>query len=156
MNPYVSMCLELIKLSQGSEVSEREALEAAKRLRKLDADRPTPATLARGALAGGVVGTASGLTTKAVGGSLGALGEGFRGTFSKGVKGVPAGIARGLLHAGRQVAAPAAGSAVFGFSLPLVSQHLQREAEMEKIRSHLGMSELKPGRSRVRQVLGVG
>lgn len=154
MSPYTFMCYEMLKTAarDDGEVSTVEAVQALKRLRKLEATKPKPEELARGAIAGGIVGTGAGLASTALSpGGLSNLASGFKGTFSRGVKGVPTSLAKGALHAGRAILAPAAGSAVFGAGLPVVRSHLDREAEKEKLRQYLGDEQGK--RSKMRKTI---
>ncbi len=163
MSPYTFMCYEMIKAAAaegGEEVSDEEALQALRRLRKLEATKPKPEELARGAIAGSIVGTGAGLASTALApGGLRNLTSGFKGTFARGAKGVPVGLAKGMLHAGRAIAAPAAGSAVFGAGLPVARSHLDREAEKQKLRQYLGEDQegghLSQARRAITQKLGV-
>lgn len=136
MNVYEFMCLELIKLAQEAhnEVSPEEAVAAHKQLQRLTKSAPTKGQLLRGAVSGAAI-----LPMFAVGANL--------------IKGK---APKTLGQFGREAAADALRGAAIGSVLPLTRQHMNVEAEKEKIRRYLGTSELTPTRSKVRRVLGVG
>jgi hypothetical protein len=112
------------------------AVDAATRLRELEAKRPTAAQLSRGAIAGSIVGAGSTLANKLVSGDV--L-KGYTAALKErpGVKGKLVGLGLGTLGLGRGMAAGSAGSAVFGASLPIVSNEVNRRAELAKLRGYV-------------------
>lgn len=165
---YSSMRDELLKIAEG-EVTSQEAAAAYKRLKKLEETQPTVGELGRGALAGAAVGTGAGLVSKAISpgalldaetgargtSGLGELAEGFRGLRGAKLKKAPAIIGRGIMHAARLIAAPAAGSAVFGAGLPIARGYLDREAEKETLEQYLDASRRSRLSGQIRRHLGV-
>ena len=140
----------LLSKEAGDDVSRTEALGALRRLRKLEHTKPEAGEIARGALAGGVAGTASSLARGVVSGSLrSGVAEAMkaptaRGKASKLVGGAAKGIGSSM-----------AGSAAFGSTLPFVRRQLDRGAEKAKLRDYLGNSRGGKVRREVRKTLGV-
>lgn len=133
-----AMTEELMKL--GQPVSSTEAEGALKRLNKLDEAKPSGGELARGAIAG------TGLSV--AGNLLGSTISGTRAPLRAAVAGAPT--------LGKQIAGAAIPGVIVGAALPLVRRHMDVEAEKEKLRSHLGISNHGAVRSQIKQTLGVG
>lgn len=142
---------ELEKLGEG--VSHQEATRALTRLRKLERDKMTPEQLGRGAMTGAIVGPAALTASKLVGGGMG------RGLLdaakAPGAGGKVLGIGKALWGGGRALGGAAASGAVFGAGLPTVRQHLDSEAEKEKLRQYLNVSKRGKVRGKIRRKLGV-
>lgn len=152
VSPYYFMIEELSKMA-GEDVSRSDAVQALARLKKLEDERPTPAQLSRGALAGAIVGPASLASNKLVSGGLkGALSGAAKG---QGVKGKAVGVAKGLWGGTKQLGGAAAGAATFGALMPVVRGHLDREAEKDKLRNYLGENDKSTLRRASKKYLGV-
>jgi hypothetical protein len=153
-------------------VSRQEAEIAYRRLKELEETKPTVGELGRGALAGATIGTLGGLVSKAIspgapitgeGGKvvgrgisgLDELVEGFKGLRGAKLKGAPKIVGKGLLHAGRLIAAPAAASAVFGAGLPIARGYLDREAEKETLEQYIDKSKRGKLRREIKRHMGV-
>ena len=137
---YAAMFDELTKFAEG-EVSTSEAVTALKRLRELEARKPTAGQVARGAVAGSVGGMAASLARGAVSGKLReGVGEALQApTVGGKLKALGKGALKGAGEA-------AAGSAAFGATVPFVRQYLDTGAEKAKLKEYLGTS--KRGRVR--------
>lgn len=156
MTMYATMFDELTKFAE-SEVDTAEAVGALKRLRKLEAKKPSGAQLARGALTGALVGPAALLASQAV---KGGLGKNIVGGISKAWKaptkaGKALGLAKALGSGVRGLSGAAASGAVFGAGLPTLRGHLESEAEKATIRQYLGGEDAGTMRGKVRRTLGV-
>ncbi len=131
-------------------VSEQEARKALDHLQELDAVTPSKSDLARGAVAGGIVGGTGRILSGAVGGELktptmSAIRE----------AGSALGKAKQFVPLGRQLGASLIPGALVGAALPTLKQKMTVEAEKEKIRQHLGVGDTSERRSKIRQTLGV-
>lgn len=145
---YASMRDELSKIA--STVSSKDAVEALGRLRDLESSKPKPSEIARGALAGGVAGTASSLARGLVsGGVRQSVGDALKAPTAVGKVGRLAGSA--LQGLGTSMA----GSAAFGATLPFVRRRLDQEAEKAKLREYLGVASGGKIRREAKKVLGV-
>lgn len=152
MNYLSAMRREMCKLC-AQDVSRGEAVEALSRLRHLEKTNPTPEQLTRGALAGGIVGTvARGVGGLVSGDVTKGLGKALQ---EKGVGGKALGVAKALGRGIHSSGAAAASSATFGAGLPIVRQHLDREAEKDKLRTYLGHEEGGQLRRTSKKYLGV-
>jgi hypothetical protein len=138
---------ELAKLCCVKLADYRDANEALQKLKALEETKPTPAEVSRAAIAGAGVGSLSAAANSLVsGGGAKALREGI-GEVRK-LHGLPVaakltrgqalrGIGTGLKTVARNQAGAAAGSAVFGATLPFAKRYLDRRAETGKIREYL-------------------
>lgn len=146
---------ELTKIADN--VSSQEAIAAVKRLRELDANKPTADQLARGALTGALVGPAAALANRAVSGELGkGISSGVSQAMSAPTRGGKAlGLGKALVGGIRGLGGAAAGSAVVGAGLPSVRRHFDQEAEKAKLRDYLGQSRGGHVRTSVKKALGV-
>ncbi len=145
-----AMSDELLKIAE-EEITAQEAVQAMKRLRKLEREKPTGGQLARGALTGALVGPAAATASKLVGGGMG---EAARKAMSKSKHPVGKALALGSA-AVRGLAAPAASGAVFGAGLPIVRGELERGSEKAKLREYLGVARGGKVRRKAKRVLGV-
>ncbi len=153
---YAAMFDELTKIAE-DEVERSEAIGAIKRLRELEAKKPTGAQLARGALTGAMVGPAAALAGRAVSGQLGkGIREGVGTAMQAPTKGGKAlGLAKALGGGIRSLGGAAASGAVFGAALPTVRGHLESESEKETLRQYLGGGEKGLVRRKMKRTLGV-
>lgn len=149
---FYFMLDEMTKLC-AEDVSRHEAVDALKRLKKLESEKPTASQLSRGALAGGIVGVGSNLARGLVKGEVTeGLSEAMR---AKGVGGKALALGKSLGRGLHNSAASAAGSATFGALMPVVRGHLDREAEKDKIREYLGREKGGKLRRASKKYLGV-
>jgi hypothetical protein len=141
MSPYTFMCYEMLKLAaEEPDVTSEEAMDAARQLRRLHKSKQTKGQLLRGAVSGAAI-----LPVFAQGANI--------------IKGKVPHLPSGGLNynkLGREVAGDALRGAAIGSLLPMARQHMNTEAEKEKLKRYLGTSEVGPTRSKVRRVLGVG
>lgn len=145
MSPYTFMCYEMMMKLAAEELEEpdvtgEEAQAAARQLRKLQKSKQTSGQLLRGAVSGAAI-----LPIFAQGANV--------------IKGKTPRLPSGALNygkLGRELAADAIRGAAIGSVLPMARQHMNTEAEKEKIHRYLDTSERGPVRSKVRRVLGVG
>lgn len=144
--------------------SYQRALQATERLQELAKKKPTREQLGRGAVAGAIVGTGSTLANKLVSGDL------YR-TYASAMRPeeelktlgrIPLGamkrvsrLGTGTLHLGRSMAGGAAGSAVFGASLPVVSGEINRRAEMNRLKEYIAGNPSSRLRRAVSEYTGV-
>lgn len=121
-------------------VSAEEAMEAARRLKKLRSSQLTGGQLLRGAVSGATILPAFGLVSNAIKGKI------------------PRDAAGKLIYGklGREMAGDAVRGAAVGSLMPMARQYMNTAAEKEKIHQFLGTSDRGPTRSKVRQTLGVG
>lgn len=145
---YEAMRDELFKIA---EISTREAVESLKKLKELEEAKPDPSAIARGALAGGLAGTAS---TAARGITTGDIFKGVGKALKEPTVARKAGKILG--GAAKGVGGALAGSAAFGATLPFARRYLDREAEKAKLRDYLGVSSRGKVRREVAKTLGVG
>jgi hypothetical protein len=129
MSMWQAMTGELSKLALG--VSREEAEAALHRLNSLEDSRQSKGEIARGAIAGTGLGVVGSLMSSKIRGDV--------------IKSLP-----------RSIAAAAVPGMLVGAALPSVKQRMNEAAEKEKLRSHLGMSNVGGVRSAVKQTLGVG
>jgi len=138
---------EFLKLSA---VTREEAEASLKRLKTLEETKPTAGQIARGALAGGVAGTASQLAKGLVTGDL------KRGIATAMEQPTARGKMNALaVSALKNVGGTLAGSAALGSTLPTLRGHLDREAEKEKLREFLGQKADSRAHRKVKKVLGL-
>lgn len=135
---WFSLVDEFAKLATG--VSIDEANQALTRLHRLEESKPSGSDLVRGAVAGTGIGIAGNLAGSSIAGT--------RAPIRALVPGGPT--------LGRQIAGAAIPGVLFGAALPVLKRKMDEGAEVEKLRSNLGMSNVGSSRSKVRQVLGVG
>lgn len=144
-----SMRQELEKIAEGT--STAEAVEALRRLKELEANKPSASQIARGAVAGTAAGLAAQVAREGVSGGLKkGIGEALKAPT---VKGKLWGLGKGALT---NLGATAAGSAAFGATLPMARQYLDSGAEKARLREYLGTSKRGRTRREVAKVLGVG
>ena len=136
---FQAMADELLKLAEDG-VSTGEALEAFKRLRKLEKSAPTKGQLLRGAGIGAVAGPAAGAIADVIQGGAGGAGKG---------------LTKALTAGGRKLLARASTGAIYGGALPYARHQLERQAELEKLRSYVGESKRGKLRSKIRKVTGI-
>lgn len=144
-----SMRYELEKMAEG--ISSVEALQAVKKLRDLEANKPKPDEIARGALAGGVAGTASTLARGIVTGDLAkGVGNAVRGSTN--LRGALWNMGKGVA---KGVGGSLVGSAAFGATLPFARRFLDQEAEKAKLKNYLGQGRSSRTLQTVKETLGV-
>lgn len=147
-----SMLEELTKLCAG-EVTEGEARAALGRLQKLEAEKPTASQLTRGAAAGAIAAPGVTLIREAVGGGLG---KGISEAWKRpGVGGKLTGLGIGAAKGLRASAAASAGTAAAFGGIPVIRNYLDREAEKEKLRNYLGVSQRGRFGRTVKKYVGV-
>lgn len=146
-----AMSDELLKIAaMEAGVTEEQALASLSRLRALEETKPSRAELARGALAGSVVGGTGRILSGAVAGDLKTpTMEGLRAAAGVGAK------LKQFTPIARQLGGALIPGAMIGAALPVVKNYMGAEAEKEKLRQYLGTSELDPTRSKIKQTLGV-
>jgi hypothetical protein len=153
----------LVADSAGPAGSYQRALQATERLRELAEKKPTREQVGRGAVAGALVGTGSTLANKLVSGDLyKTYAEAMHPEVAKGLKKVPLGLTQrvgrvgtGTLRLGKSMAGGAAGSAVFGAALPIVSGEINRRAEMNRLREYIAGNPRSRLRRAVSEYTGV-
>lgn len=153
----------LVADSAGPAGSYQRALQATERLRELAEKKPTQEQVGRGAVAGALVGTGSTLANKLVSGDLyKTYAEAMHPEVAKGLKKVPLGLTQrvgrvgtGTLRLGKSMAGGAAGSAVFGAALPIVSGEINRRAEMNRLREYIAGNPRSRLRRAVSEYTGV-
>ena len=124
---------EFLKLAA---VTPEEAEASFKRLKALEETKPTGGQIARGALAGTVGGAASQLARGLV---TGDIVQGIRESMKEPTL---SGFGKNLaLRTLKNVGGTVAGTAAFGSTLPLVRQHLDRQAEIAKLKEFLGQEQ---------------
>ena len=137
-------------------VTYADATDAMKRLQKLEAHKLNREDIARAAATGAIVGPLSAIGGGMVTGAVPkTFREGYRAAARPGVLGALRGAGGGGLGVARTIAGAAAGSAIFGASLPLVSKALERRQEEEKLREYLGVRPSTQLRHRITQLTGV-
>lgn len=137
-------------------VTYSDAAEAMKRLHKLEAEKVTREDVARGATGGAIAGSLSALG----GGTIsGVVPTAFKKGYGEAARPGIVNKVRGVLHGGgnvvRAIGAGAAGSALFGASLPLIQQALKKRQEEEKLREYLGIRPTTKLRHKITQLSGV-
>lgn len=130
MMNFLSFSDEFLKLSA---VTREEAEGALKRLKTLEETKPTAGQVARGALAGSAAGTTAALASNLLSGNLA---KGVREAWKAPT--IAGKVGKMGLSALRTAGGAAGGSAAFGATLPTVRGHLDRQAEIAKLKEYLG------------------
>lgn len=114
-----------------------DAAEAAQRLEALEASKPTPAEIGRGAIAGAAAGTLGGITTSLIGGGAAQdFGKALK-DAKPGWRGKVTALGKGALTMGKHIGAGAAGTAAAVTAMPLIKRKLEQEAEKGRLRQYL-------------------
>lgn len=153
----------LVAEEAGPAGSYQRALQATERLQELAKKKPTREQIGRGATAGAIVGTGSTLANKLVSGDLyRTYAEALHPEMAKGLEKVPLGLTQrvgrvgtGTLRLGKSMAGGAAGSAVFGAALPVVSGEINRRAEMNRLKEYIADNPRSRLRRAVSEYTGV-
>jgi hypothetical protein len=125
-------------------------MSALKKLRELEAQKPSAGQVARGALAGGVAGMAASSARGLVSGGIkSSITDALQAPTAAGKVGrLAGGAVKGLGSA-------MAGSAAFGSTMPFVRGYLDREAEKATLKQYLGSGEGGRARQQIKRTLGV-
>lgn len=131
-----SMLNEVAKLAN---ITDTEALDTLKKLRKLDREKPTAGELGRGAAVGAAAMPVISATSKLIaGGST-----------------TPGGVGRKLIGGARQLAASSVSGAAFGGGLPYLRHRAEYESKKQKLREYLDGSKRVGLRNHIKRNLGV-
>lgn len=127
------MLEELTKVAASAELTSRDAQDAMRRLRDLEASKPTAGQLLRGAGVGAVAGPVASAVSR----------------------GITGGAKRGVVGAAREIAGQAASGAIFGGGIPYARHHLETGVERQKLKEYLGQKPSTRLRGRITKTLGV-
>ena len=129
---FLAFSDEFLKLSA---VTREEAEGALKRLKTLEETKPTGGQIARGALAGAGAGTLATIANNLVSGRI-------VGGIRDVVKAAPGGRAAMAKQVGLSalgtLGGNIAGTTAFGAAMPILRGHLDRKAEIAKLKEYVG------------------
>lgn len=131
MTRFGAMLEELVKAADA--VTGSEAMDAMRRLRDLEAAKPTAGHLLRGAGVGAIAGPVASAASRFVAG----------------------GAKRGALGAARDIAGQAASGAIYGGAIPFARHHLETGVQKQKLKEYLGHKPKGRLRGQIKKTLGV-